>query len=122
LPTLSATLAWREVVTMQTWSLTVVPRLPGDYNANGIVDAADYVVWRKSAGNLPTSLAADGSGPSGSPDGIVDEIDRQFWRANFGNLLQTPSSGTVVPEPSLMTLAILIGTIGVTSRARLRRN
>ena len=27
------------------------PTTPGDYNSNGIVDAADYVVWRDNIGN-----------------------------------------------------------------------
>ena len=27
------------------------PALPGDYNGNGVVDAADYVVWRKTLGS-----------------------------------------------------------------------
>ena len=31
---------------------TAVP-VPGDYNHNGIVDAADYVVWRKTDGTQP---------------------------------------------------------------------
>ncbi len=30
------------------WSL---PQLVGDYNHNGVVDAADYVVWRKGSGD-----------------------------------------------------------------------
>ena len=28
-------------------TLTAVPSLPGDFNHDGTVDAADYVVWRK---------------------------------------------------------------------------
>ena len=36
------------------------PELPGDYNANGIVDAADYVMWRKliGAGGISTRRSA----------------------------------------------------------------
>jgi len=30
--------------------LTLVPSIPGDFNNNGVVDAADYVVWRKGLG------------------------------------------------------------------------
>jgi hypothetical protein len=29
---------------------TIVPAIPGDFNFNGSVDAADYVVWRKTDG------------------------------------------------------------------------
>ena len=64
------------------------PPSPGDFDRNGMVDAADYAVWRKTkdqAGNL----AADGNG-----DGIVDDLDFGIWRANFGK-------GTVTSQPVL---------------------
>ena len=44
----------------------------GDYNHNGTVDAADYAVWRKG------DLAADGTGPGGTPDGTVNALDYNF--------------------------------------------
>jgi ELWxxDGT repeat protein len=54
----------------------------GDYNANGTVDAADYVVWRKTLGST-TDLRANGdnTGPSA---GVIDQADYAVWRANFG--------------------------------------
>ena len=57
--------------------------LAGDYNSNGSVDAADYVLWRKTLGST-TMLAADGSGPStGVPNGVVDSFDYSFWSAQL---------------------------------------
>ena len=32
----------------------------GDYNSDGIVDAADYVVWRKNVGQAPTATELSG--------------------------------------------------------------
>jgi len=59
--------------------------LAGDYNANGQIDAADYVLWRKTLGST-TDLRADGSGPTpGVPNGVVDQADYTFWRSRFGN-------------------------------------
>jgi hypothetical protein len=55
----------------------------GDYNENGTVDAADFVVWRNSAGNQ-TSLPNDDSPGVGQ-----DDYDR--WRANFGSTNGTPT-------------------------------
>jgi hypothetical protein len=52
--------------------------LPGDYNLDGSVDAADYVVWRKAQGST-SDLRADGNG-----DGRVDEADHEVWKANLG--------------------------------------
>jgi rhamnogalacturonan endolyase len=50
----------------------------GDYNANGEVDAADYVLWRKTLGST-TNAPTDGSG-----NGLVDQADYDVWTANFG--------------------------------------
>ena len=70
--------------------LSVVPTLPGDYNADGKVDAADYTVWR------------DG----GSPDSTIDGYN--VWAANYG--ATAASSGSTVPEPTAVSLAAL-GTV-----------
>ena len=53
--------------------------LSGDYNGDQRVDAADYVVWRESAGQSGIGLAADGSG-----NGTVDETDLTFGKATLG--------------------------------------
>jgi T5SS/PEP-CTERM-associated repeat protein len=77
--------------------------ITGDYNKNGVVDAADYVIWRKGMGT------------------IYGENDYNLWRAHFGVSLGAgsgsalssaePSSGAV-PEPAsalpLLVAAILI--------------
>ena len=63
----------------------------GDYNHNSVVDAGDYVLWRKTLGST-TALAADGSGPTpGVPNGVVDAADYTYWRSLFGNT--SPGSG-----------------------------
>jgi hypothetical protein len=82
--------------------------LPGDYNHDDRVDAADYVVWRDALGSM-TELAADGSGNS-----VVDDADYDVWRANFGYSFGEPVATAAaslpgVPEPS--TIAILAGVI-----------
>ena len=38
----------------------VPPSLAGDYNGDGVVDAADYTVWRDTFGQTGADLAADG--------------------------------------------------------------
>ena len=54
--------------------------LLGDYNLNGSVDAADYIVWRNNLGQSVPPF----SGSDGDYDGIVDQGDYAVWRANFG--------------------------------------
>ena len=89
--------------------LNVPSTTPGDYNGDAVVDAADYVVWRKALGsNSPTS--------DGNDDGVVDIDDFELWRANFG----VPSGGrsaATVPEPS--SAGILL--IGITLFRFVRR-
>jgi hypothetical protein len=76
------------------------PGVAGDYNSNGVVDAADYVVWRK---NLGQSFELPNEVPGVTP-GMVTTHDYAEWRARFG---ATSSSGsaaslTAVPEPGTM--------------------
>ena len=78
----------------------------GDYNKNGSVDAADYVVWRRAVGqNVPFYTVADGTG-----DGMVNQLDYDVWRRNFGKSIPGVGSGTAspaVPEPSSLFLVLL---------------
>lgn len=76
------------------------PTTTGDYNFNGVVDAADYVVWRDSVGQ---SVTLPGSGADGDKSGAIDGPDYDFWRARFGNLVAAPAgqaSAAAVPEPA----------------------
>ena len=54
---------------------------PGDYNDDGIVDAADYVVWRKAQGQAATFF----TGADGDGSGLVDDADYDLWRSRFGD-------------------------------------
>jgi Right handed beta helix region len=88
--------------------------LIGDYNRDGYVDAADYILWRKSSGQTGAGLAADGN-----HDGIVDASDYGLWRTHVGDSIGAGAgfaSGALgygnVPEPSpslLLLLAIVSG-------------
>ena len=72
-------------------AVNFTPRaLPGDYNLSGVVDAADYVLWRKRLG---ASGVTPYSGADGSGDGQVDATDYTVWQANFGRTLE-PGAGS----------------------------
>jgi hypothetical protein len=82
----------------------LVAHVPGDYNANGAVDAADYVVWRSTLGDTGTGLAADGNG-----NDEIDSGDYDFWRARFGQTAATTTTATSpaseeIPEPGGLAL------------------
>jgi hypothetical protein len=67
-----------------------LPTLDGDYNQDHVVDAADYVVWRKTVGSTDDFRA------DGNSDGVIDAGDYDVWRANFGATVASPGMGTVL--------------------------
>ncbi len=91
-----------------------------DYNGDGIVNAADYTVWRNMLGQTGTNLAADGAGPGGPgvPDGLVDRLDYDFWKASFGQTVPGSGSGigagvAAVPEASSLAYVILASIFAI---------
>jgi glucose/arabinose dehydrogenase len=108
LPDLAGGLVWEiDTSDSQQLVLRVVALLDGDYNADGSVDAADYVVWRNSVDETGRGLAADGTGAGGLPDGVVNDADYQLWRANFGRTIPPldVAAAANVPEPYTVFIA-----------------
>lgn len=88
--------------------------LPGDYNADGVVDAADYTLWRDSEGQTGVGLPADGNG-----DGQINQGDYLVWRDNFGQ--GDPAAGaSAAPEPAAGALGAGLLVIAA-ARRRQRR-
>lgn len=84
--------------------------VPGDFNDNGIVDAADYVLWKKTEGTIAEGLPADADNSN-----VVDQEDYLIWRQNFGSTRHDQhehhhddgagaSLALGVPEPSAVAL------------------
>jgi hypothetical protein len=87
-----------EVSTIDDGAL-LIPSVPGDYNQDGSVDAADYVVWRDEVGQGPGRA-------DGIHNGEVDVGDYHAWRAHFGHAAATPAPlSTAAPEPSALFIA-----------------
>jgi hypothetical protein len=83
-------------------SLQLASQMPGDFNGNGTVDAADYLVWRKR-------------------DNSQKGYD--VWRANFGQGQQgtARSSGLAsVPEPSTLFLLAVACALRIWTKSTLR--
>jgi serralysin len=74
----------------------------GDYNGNGLVDAADYVVWR----NTLNQSVAMGTGADGSGNGTIDAADYNFWRVRFGRTVPGAAAVAAVPEPATVALML----------------
>jgi len=76
------------------------PPLPGDYDQDGVVDAADYTVWRDALGqNVAMFDGADGDG-----NGMVGANDYVVWKTHFGETLPPGAGGASgAPEIAEMT-------------------
>jgi hypothetical protein len=82
--TVSSPYTWNlsKLYTTGEVTLTALPAIPGDFNGNGTVDGADYVVWRKNLGT---------------------QTNYDVWRAHFGQTAAVGSgsfSNAAVPEPA----------------------
>jgi hypothetical protein len=79
------------------------PGMAGDYNLDGRVDAADYVVINQELSSVYT------------------RVDELLWRADFGKTAGASAAGllSAVPEPSLLILGS-VAFLFVTSNRRRR--
>jgi GH35 family endo-1,4-beta-xylanase len=85
-----------------------LPIFPGDYNADHVVDAGDYIVWRSTFGST-TDMRADGNG-----DRVIDNGDLAVWRSRFGESYASGIGLGAVPEPQssfLMAVGVFIGLL-----------
>ena len=92
-----------------------VPGVPGDYNDNGVVDAADYPLWRDNLG-APTEASINNNGDGGG----VTASDYAYWKTRFGNtsVAGTGSVTAAVPEPASFVLLMLAATGWCLRRSR----
>jgi hypothetical protein len=109
LPPLPGELGWTIVYTGVGAFLSVQGALlPGDFNSNGVVDAADYVLWR-------------GGGPlANDTTPGVQPGDYTVWRSGFGRTVGSGADSAdellsaAVPEPATLVIvsaAILLATV-----------
>jgi hypothetical protein len=98
--------------------------LPWDYNHDGVVNAADYTVWRNSLGQSDPDPENNPLAANANRNGSVDLKDYAAWKYHFGESL--PGGGasaaigsSSVPEPTT-ALLLVIGVI-ISSHGRSRR-
>jgi acid phosphatase len=80
----------------------------GDYDQDGTVDAADYVVWRDALGQ---SIVL----PNDSTPGTVTQADYEVWCTHFGEIAVSEPGTKVsaaIPEPNTFVL-LIVAVVGV---------
>jgi hypothetical protein len=103
-PALASGLAWSFEQTPTSLVATVVAApLAGDYNSDGLVNAADYTVWRDS-------LAG------GSPVGTYSA-----WATNYGATNIGATASTAVPEPGFPAVMTAVAWVAARRRRRTGR-
>jgi hypothetical protein len=78
-----------------------VTGVEANFNSNGNVDGADFLIWQRRLGLGPSASHADGDA---NADGSVDAADLDIWRGQFGSQLGAVAT---IPELSSLNLTIL---------------
>ncbi|WP_425399991.1 hypothetical protein [Aeoliella sp.] len=90
---------------------TFVPGVSGDFNEDGVVNLADYTVWRNNLGG-PSLPNDDGLGTVGS-------AHYELWKTHFGEVESgsLAAVNTRVPEPTALGL-VLVASVGLLCSCR----
>lgn len=102
-------------------ALLLQPVDSGDYNRDGVVNAADYTVWRDTLGST-TVLTANGN-DSGTSMSVINQADYQLWVNKFGSAAGSgadSATGIAVPEPTYWMLT-MIAALAILARSFFRR-
>jgi hypothetical protein len=96
--------AWQGAVPTNALTASLqVTGLEADFNADGRVNGADFLIWQRGLGRTTLALRSDGDA---NADGAVNATDLAFWRGQFGNAAIVPASAAV-PEAGSLALAVI---------------
>ena len=82
---------------LEFFNVAALPPANADFNGDGTVDAADYVVWRKNDGtSVPPGTLGDADF-----NGQVNDADYQIWRAQFGTSVAAAGAASAAVDTRL---------------------
>lgn len=94
-------------------AFSVVRPATGDFNADGVVDGNDFLLWQRSFGEF-----SDQSNADGNFDGVVDGADLAIWKRQYGSSSSGSAQRFGVPEPNGAALTIIVGLALAIIRSR----
>jgi hypothetical protein len=93
----------------------------GDFDKNGVVDGADFLIWQRELGSTGTGLAADANN-----DAVVNAADLSLWQTHFGETQSRAAAAPAahqVPEPaSIALVATILASAAITGMPCPRRH
>ncbi len=93
--------------------ITYVAPENADFDGDGDVDGADYLILQRGIGAEGTGTLATGDA---NGDTHINDLDLAIWNTQFGSVAALAAS-SAVPEPSTVSL-IVIGFVGYLGRCR----
>jgi hypothetical protein len=78
-----------------------------DFNSDGRIDGADFVIWQRELGSGTTKAQGDANG-----DGAVNAGDLAVFKSQYGFVATTVAAANAAPEPDAVLL-LAIGTCGL---------
>jgi hypothetical protein len=90
-----------------------------DYNDDGAIDGADFLLWQRQFGTSVTAF----SGADGNGNGVVDAPDLALWQTGFGSATAAGHvAAAAIPEPGSILLCGLSGLLLICRFALKRRS
>ena len=98
-------------------AFTATPVTSADFDADGVVDGADFLLWQRGSGKTIGATHHEGDA---NRDGVVDGADLELWKASFS---APPAGGatSAIPEPATGLLS-LTAAIAVAAHKKVRRS
>jgi hypothetical protein len=87
-----------------------------DFNGDGLVDGADFLIWQQNFAVIGGATRAQGNA-NPTADGNVDAADLAVWAGQFGTTPAAVGAAVGVPEPAALMLAA-VGLLGAALRIR----
>lgn len=96
-----------------TFSVGAAPIRAGDFNQDGSVDGADFLLWQHQAGSVG-QMEADGN-----DDLVVDGLDLDLWKNELALVGASAPASAAIPEPATVLMTAISLLFGAQQRKRL---